>query len=108
MAIRMAAAKKEMFDDVVMSNDEDLESNRGVVSVLFEMLQLFEREKERELDISSVFLSRCSVKNKKFTSPTNDTSWSRYHARCCEQIQDKLEEETERQNDMSRSAREIY
>ena len=100
VAIRMAAAKEEMFDDVVMSNETILYIRILWLVEETSFCQRLGQETGQRRAIGELCwtLSKlcCTMK---FTVPSDTTLVRSDHARCCEQIQDELEggdETTER------------
>ena len=106
MAIRTAAAKEEMFDDVVMSNSDAL--SRKIFSWSNELRCSARKEKKEKGSIKNQLKRFQNVlATMKFTFPDNDKLVDEIMRDLVTQFEENWKEETERQKDMSTRAREI-
>ena len=106
VAIRMAAASLASFDDVVVSNDPDL--SRQIYLWSRELRTSAEQEKTNPGSISKQLQRFQSILGKmKFTFPGNDKLVNEIIEDLVKKFETNWKEETKRQNDMAKRAREI-
>jgi hypothetical protein len=106
VAIRMAAARPEMFDDVVTSNNSDLV--RQILSWSEELRTSAKKEKKNPGSISNQLNRfRAVLDTMKFTFPDNDKLVDEIMTDLVRKFENNWNEETRRQNDMAKRAREI-
>ena len=106
VAIRMAAAKPEMFDDVVVTNNPKLIKTIFLWSHALRISA--RREKKYPGSISSQLKKYQDVlKTMKFTFPDNDTLVDAIIQDLVKQFENNWNEETQRQKDMAKRVSEI-
>ena len=107
VAIRMAAAKEEMFDDVVMTNEETLYLRIRKWSIA---LRFSASAKNREQGTTigvKLDAFEAVLKSMKFTVPSDTTLVKEIMHNVVNRFKTNWNDETKRQKDMSRRAREI-
>jgi len=106
VAIRMAAARPEMFDDVVTSNDPNLFKKIFLWSD--ELRNAAKLEKIKPGSISEVLQDyKRMLAKQKFTFADNDTLVDSLMTDLVKKFETNWREESRRQSDMSKRAREI-
>jgi hypothetical protein len=106
VAIRMAAARPEMFDDVVTSNNSDLV--RQIFLWSEELRASAKKEKKHPGSISNQLNRfRDVLATMKFTFPDNDKLVDEIMTDLVKQFEKNWKEETRRQKDMAARTREI-
>ena len=106
VAIRMAAANPEVFDDVVMSNNPDLFIQ--IFGWSSELRSSARNEKERKGSIAhQLELFRAELGAMKFTFPSDEKIVNDIMTDLVERFRKNWKEETRRQNDMATRTREI-
>ena len=106
VAIRMAAARPEMFDEVVTSNNPDLV--RQILMWSEELRTSAKKEKKHPGSISKQLKRfRDVLATMKFTFPDNDKLVDEIMTDLVKQFEENWKEETRRQKDMAKRAREI-
>ena len=102
VAIRMAAAKEEMFDDVVMSNDIELFVKIQTWSEALRRSAKFPRE-HRDMAIRvRLDAFKAVLRTMKFTFPDNDKLVSAIMEDVVSKLKTNWKEETKRQNAQKR------
>ena len=106
VAIRMAAARPEMFDDVVVTNNPKLW--KRIFSWSEELRTSAKKEKKHPGSISNQLKRfRDVLATMKFTFPDNDKLVDEIMTDLVKQFEENWNEETRRQKDMAKRAREI-
>ena len=107
MAIRMAAAKEEMFDDVVMSNEKKLYLRiRTWSGALRFAASAVKHERDTTIGVM-LDAFEAVLKSMKFTVPSDTTLVKEIMHSVVNRFKTNWNEETKRQKDMSRRATEI-
>jgi len=106
LAIRMAAARPEMFDDVVISNDSDLV--RQILLWTEELRTSAKKEKKHPGSISKQLNRfRDVLATKKFTFLDSNKLVDEIMTDLVKQFEENWKEETKRQSDMATRTREL-
>ena len=107
VAIRMAAAKEEMFDDVVMSNEEKLYLRIRTWSLALRCAaSAVKRERDTTIGVM-LDAFEAVLKSMKFTVSSDTTLVREIMHNVVNRFKTNWNDETMRQKDMSRRAREI-
>ena len=107
VAIRMAAAKEEMFDDVVMSNEEKLYLRIRTWSLALRCAaSAVKRERDTTIGVM-LDAFEAVLKSMKFTVQSDTTLVRKIMHDVVNRFKTNWSDETKRQKDLSRRAREI-